>query len=491
MGLTAAARWRVVAAWQAIRPVTTRLPFKYGAAVLTKVPVLHLGLRLEGPRGQQATGYSADCLPPGWFDKRPGRTLRDDVASLLFTVDQAVATALAAEPRTAFEHWLAAYHAVRRVGLARGETPLTCGFGPALLERALLCALGRAAGCEFHQTLRTNLAGLDFAALNSLLGSLTPERVLAVDPLETIGVRQTIGLLDPLTPADQPPGSRLGDGLPETLEEYLLVRGLRYLKIKVGGQLDRDLDRLRTIARLIDLHVPARCVVSLDGNEQYQSLGQLAVLLTAIQADPALQRLWAGIEYVEQPLTRDRALAPALLADLPAISALKPVIVDESDDSLETFPRAIELGYRGISVKNCKGVSKALLNTALAAWHNAQRRESRYFLTGEDLMNTAVVPVQQDLCTAMSLGLSHVERNGHHYVRGLDHLSPDETASCLRDHASLYEPLPPHSGQLRICDGLLDVRSLRCIGYGVAGEPDWGWLTPREQWRYEDLGLSD
>ena len=40
-------------------------------------------------------------------------------------------------------------------------------------------------------------------------------------------------------------------------------------------------------------------------------------------------------------------------------------------------------------------------------------------MTGEDLTIQAGLALQQDLALVSLLGLTHVERNGHHYVNGM------------------------------------------------------------------------
>ncbi|MBI2299257.1 MAG: mandelate racemase [Armatimonadetes bacterium] len=482
---------RVHEVGQSVRNVRTRLPFRYGKATLTRVPVLHLRTIVEDSTGRRAEGWSADCLPPGWFDKRPGRTFRDDITSLRGVVDDAAEVYLQHTPDTAFALWYAAYLETRQRGLTRGENGLTCGFGPALVERSVMDAAGKLAGTPVYRTVRDGLLGLDLSALHPELRGSQPSDFLSPEPLETVGLRQTIGLLDPLTAADIPAGGDLGDGLPQTLEDYLLTRGLRYVKLKLGANLAADMARVRTVAALLDRHVAGRYVVSLDGNELYPSPAAVLGLLDRIASEPTLTRFFHAVEYVEQPFPRDLSLDPAALAGLGELTEVKPVVIDESDDSIDAFRRAVELGYQGISIKNCKGVTKAVANRALAAVFNAARSDAPYFLTCEDLMNTAFVPVQQDLATAAMLGVPHVERNGHHYVRGLDHCSSLEIAELLERHATLYEPFGGSSGQLRICEGLLDLRSLAVPGYAVAVEPDWSFLTPIADWRYEDLGLDD
>ena len=98
------------------------------------------------------------------------------------------------------------------------------------------------------------------------------------------------------------------------------------------------------------------------------------------------------------------------------------------------------------------------------------------FQSSEDLTNVGVLSLQQDLLTGAVLGLPHVERNGHHYFRGLDHLPGAVVSSALAAHPDVYRELPSACEQLstagmgaalRIVDGCIDIRSiLNAVGYG-------------------------
>jgi len=69
--------------------------------------------------------------------------------------------------------------------------------------------------------------------------------------------------------------------------------------------------------------------------------------------------------------------------------------------------------------------------------------------------------------------LTHVERNGHHYFRGLDHLTSDESSQLLKDHPDLYRSI--HRGdELLIENGVLCISSLDCEGYGCTVRPSEG-----------------
>jgi len=148
------------------------------------------------------------------------------------------------------------------------------------------------------------------------------------------------------------------------------------------------------------------------------------------------------------------------------------VIIDESDDSLEAFPRARQLGYAGVSSKTCKGLYKSLINAARCRQWNREEGAARYFMTGEDLTIQAGLALQQDLALVSLLGLEHVERNGHHYVNGMAGLPSGEQQDFLRSHPDLYEK--SHGAvRVKIRDGSLQIGSLDAPGYASRAAPDW------------------
>jgi hypothetical protein len=308
---------------------------------------------------------------------------------------------------------------------------------------------------------------------------------------ETVAVRHTVGLLDPIVADDVPADGWLHDGLPQTLEECVRAHGLRHFKLKVGGRLGDDVDRLTRIAATLDRLIPDAYLATLDGNEQYKTMADFAALVEAIERTPALARLWRSTAFIEQPLDRAIALDAAATEGLAALGRRVPIIIDESDGDLEAFPRALALGYRGVSTKNCKGIMKSFLNRSLVERRNAGRPEpARLFMSAEDLTNVPVVPVQQDLATVRTLGIAHVERNGHHYVRGLAHCSPRERAAALRQHGDLYTG-DERQAWLRIENGRLRVGSLATPGYGVAFAPDLEAMIPLERWTFESLEAGE
>ena len=236
---------------------------------------------------------------------------------------------------------------------------------------------------------------------------------------------------------------------------------------------------------MLDQLIPDQYRVTLDGNEQYKSIHQFERLVEALGKAPRLHRLRDSILFIEQPLDRAVALDPAATEGLRVLSGTVPLMIDESDGDLDSFKAAIALGYQGVSSKNCKGIVKAFLNRTLIERRNRQRPPSaQLFMSAEDLTNVPVVPVQQDLATVRALGIGHVERNGHHYVRGLAHCSAPEREAATRLHPDLYRG-DAGAAWLRITNGRLHVGSLDAPGYGIAFDPDLSAMIPLDVWRRE------
>lgn len=474
-----------------VRNIRTRLPFKYGKAVLTATPILHVRMEVADGDGKVAVGCSADCLPPKWFDKSPEKTFRQNVEDLLAAAEHGRKAYLeaGAEPDYFFDLWLRAYAKTLEASVVQGLNGLTGSFGSSLMERALLDAFAKLEGGGLFDSIRSNSLRLQPEKIHNRLQSVNLGDCLPEAPLERVAVRHTVGLADPIRDADIAREDLLEDGLPQSLESWVREAGIRFFKIKVTSDPKAAISRLLAIASLLDRAAPSDYRVSLDGNETFLTVGEIDAWNRALRAEEGLRNLLDRVLYLEQPLERSVAFDAGVGAHLSEAPNLPPVVIDESDDALGTFKKATEFGYRGVSFKNCKGPMKGLFNKMLVR-HFTVTEGREFLLTGEDLMNTSVVPLHQDLAMASILGLDHVERNGHHYCRGLDHLSKREIEFCLEAHAGMYEPFG-EGGRLRIEDGFLDVSSLHREGFGSVGEPDFEFLTPLSEWRFESLGAPE
>jgi len=428
------------------RDVRFRMPFRFGVVTLTAAPQAFVRARIRLDSGKEAEGAAAELLVPKWFDKNPALSNEENLEQLRNSLRAARERYLANGARTAWAH-------------SSPATGLVENYGPALLDRALLDALGRGMGLSFYDLVNKNLIGAE-----SYEGIDLPGFFSKLDPMKTIAARHTVGLVDPITAADQK--ERVGDGLPETLEEVVARYGHRWFKLKVGDDAKADIDRLCAIASVLD-GIPGPYHASLDGNEQYDDIEGVAALWSGIKAEPRLNRLVESIVFIEQPVKRHKAFERKI-ADIG-----KPVIIDESDDSLEAFPRAKASGYQGVSSKTCKGIYKSLINCARCeAWNRKLGSDPTFFMTGEDLTIQAGIALQQDLALVSLLGLTHVERNGHHYVNGMAELPPGEQDAFLAGHPDLYER--SHGAvRVRIANGELSIGSLDCAGLASRAMPKW------------------
>ncbi len=452
------------------RDVALRMPFRFGVVTLTAAPQAFVRARARLADGTAGEGMAAELLAPKWFDKNPRYSNDDNFDQLRAALRLARGLYLDGAADTAFGHVARHYREQLEAGARRGLIPLVANYGPALIDRAVLDALCRALQRPFHEVIRSNAAGIAPGELcPDLAGFDWPAFLGTLQPSAAIAARHTVGLVDPITRADQ--AERVGDGLPETLEEVVATYGHRWFKLKVAGQVEADLQRLARIASVLD-RIDGGYRASLDGNEQYDDIDGIAELWRRMNAEPALARLCASVAFIEQPIKRQAALA----RDVRALSSLKPIIIDESDDGLDAFVRARELGYQGVSSKTCKGLYKSLINRARCARWN-EGGEPRHFMTAEDLTIQAGLALQQDLALVSLMGIEHVERNGHHYVNGMAALSAAEQQAFLTAHPDLYER--SHGAvRVRIRDGALAIGSLGCTGFASGAAPDWNSMRP-------------
>ena len=458
------------------RDVTLRMPFRFGVATLTEAPQAFVRVRVGLASGAEAWGKAAEILAPKWFDKNPELSNQDNFRQLQTSLRLAADSYLADHHfRTAFGLFAEHYEEQLDSTARRGLEPLIGGFGPALLDRAVLDALCLLCDVNFFDALRGNLPGLEASSLLPQFSDFDFDGFLSsLEPGDSLQARHTVGLVDPITAADQTEAERVDDGFPETLEEVIETYGNNYFKIKVSGSIENDVKRLRSVASVLGVS-DQPYFATLDGNEQYRDLGGVAELWRALRGEPQLRRFLDSIVFIEQPVERKTTFQQPLVN----LEIERPLVIDEADWDLEAFPRARRLGYRGVSSKVCKGMYKSFINAARCACWNDQEGKDIYFMTGEDLMTQAGVAVQQDLALVSLLGLNHLERNGHHYVKGMSGLSDGEQEGFLAAHPDLYE----RTGEvvrLRIREGKLRIASLACPGFAVGAEPEWASMREVE-----------
>jgi hypothetical protein len=469
----------------------TRLPFRYGIATMTEAP--HAFVRVHVlVDGRPATGIAADHLPPKWFTKVPETPLETEVDQMLATIEVAVGLAGGCRAETPFDLWRELYDRQDDWGHQQHWPPLLVNFGMTLVERAVLEAVARARETNWFELLRSGGLGIRLGECDSRLEGCSVAELLPREPAGEVIARHTVGMVDPLTDAEIAGDERLDDGLPQSLAACLSDYGLCHLKIKVNGDLEADLDRLGDIAAVVEAAGVEGFGFTLDGNEQFRDPAAFRGYWERLVGRVDLRDFLSHLVFVEQPFHRDVALDPTVMGGEDGLTGWTdrpPMIIDESDAETDSLVRALELGYHGTSHKNCKGVFRGVINACLVGWLNRQRAtagSSEYIMSGEDLANIGPVALLQDLAVASSLGVSSIERNGHHYFAGLSAFPERVGEQVLEAHGDLYHRSRNGWPTLTVRDGRVSLASLQRAPLGVGFELDVERFTPSADWRYDN-----
>ncbi|MCJ9702784.1 MULTISPECIES: hypothetical protein [unclassified Bradyrhizobium] len=441
------------------RPVQFARPFRFGAVTINATPQLFVRVEIEVEGRGVAVGASAELLVPKWFDKRPELSPAQTVDGLRRSLEIARGLYLARTGfLTAFDLHASCIGAQVATCAKKNIPALAAAYGPAEIDKAILDALLRGVETSFFDGMGANIAGID-ARLSPDLNERDISTFLSSrKPLPRVAIRHTVGLDDTVE----------GEGGVADAHENA---GANYFKLKLSGDPVADAARLVRIGKELDT-LGRDTKVTLDANEQYADLAVLGALMDRLDHDLALRPIASRLLYVEQPMPRDITRQSPL-----GSLASHGFIIDEADDSYDAFPAARALGYCGISSKSCKGLYKSIVNATRAAKWSAGGE--RFIVTGEDLTCQAGLAVQQDLALGAFIGVTHAERNGHHYVDGFGETPSAEAQAFAAAHPDLYAD----AGQgirLSIRNGGLLTGSLNATGFATAVHPDWSALRPLE-----------
>lgn len=461
--------------------IRTRIPFRYGITTLQACPhcFVTIGLELDG---KIACGTSADMLPPKWFTKNPETPFRDDLRDMLEVIRSAVDYALMAGPAEDLYAIVSRVHDAQRVyATSKGFPPLLYNFGVSLVERALIDAFCRGRGVTFARALRDNLFGVRFSGFADQhlmldyeeLGDTRPADWLPKEPVRRVFARHTVGMLDYLSDDQVPEAERVNDGLPQSLEAAARYYGLSRFKIKMAGDVDRDAERLAKVFEAAERYGPADWRYTLDANENFKAVEPFRQLWERLTKRPDVRPQLSRLDFVEQPLHRDIALSDAARKEVLGWPGRPPIIIDESDGYPGAAIRALDCGYSGTSHKNCKGVLKGVANACLMAKRRRDFPGRTFLMSGEDLCNIGPVALNQDLAACAAMGIDNIERNGHHYCRGLSMFPPAVQEAALAAHPDLYRRHEDGAFvTLNLRGGRLDVGSVVEAPFGVDFDPD-------------------
>src|SRR4029078_9973047 len=182
------------------RPMAMRLAFRFGVITVTEGVQAVIGVRISLPDGRSCQGVAAEALAAKWFEKSPEFTDAQNLDQLRQSLDIAIDHYKARGLDTPFGLFAGTYRAQQERGAQLGLNPLVASYGPALLDRAILDALGKATGQSFATMIAANVPRISATDLTPDIESSHLASFLAgLKPRDSLALRHTVGLVDPLT----------------------------------------------------------------------------------------------------------------------------------------------------------------------------------------------------------------------------------------------------------------------------------------------------
>ncbi len=440
---------RVVDAEVTFIPAEMRLPLKFGSQVITSVSCARARLTVETTDGRRGEGWGETPLSGGWawpasidFLERE-QAMQDFCRKLEGAWREFPESGHPMEIGYAFlEQRLEVLRAEFNAGREHPMPHLAALICDSLFDLALHDAYGRANGVPTYDTYNGQYMNFDLAHY------LTPAADAAVDfsgkypqdffvseVPDRLPVWHLVGGKDLLTDAERT-GAEPQDGIPVTLTEWIRRDGLKCLKIKlVGNDAEWDYRRLVDVGRIaveygVDWLSPDfNCMVT---DPAYVC----GVLDRLMRSEPAI---YGKILYVEQPFPYD---LEANRIDVHAVSARKPLFMDESAHDWRFVRLGRSLGWTGVALKVCKTQTGALLSLCWARAHGMT-------LMVQDLTNPMYAIVPHVLLAAHGGTIMGVECNAAQFY-------PAASAAEEKIHPGLY----------RRRNGVVDLSTLGGPGFG-------------------------
>ena len=395
-----------------------RAPYKFGGREVDRVTMLNVHCRLRLRTGKTASGYAAIPLGNVWSFPAPGvpydttlgamkaLALRIERITQAFTeFAHPLDVNLALEP----EYLKAAAEVSRELKLPLPIPKLCALVTASPVDAAIHDAFGR-----LHNRNAFSVCGRAFVRhdlshyLNAEFRGEYLDQYVAPKSAKRVRMYHSAGASDPLTASEL--RKSIGDGLPETLEDWIPYSGVTAVKIKLNGNdLAADAGRVADIDRVTTSAQIKRgfrdWVYSLDFNERCPNVQYLLDFERKLkEIAPAA---FARVQYIEQPTARD--LAADRGNTMFEAAKLRPIVIDESLTGLDTLLLAREMGYTGVALKACKGQSQTLLMAAAA-------QKYKMFRCVQDLTCPGAALVHSVGIAAHIPGTAAVEANAREYV---------------------------------------------------------------------------
>ena len=442
---------RIVSAQATSEQIDYRTPMKFGGRVVTDVWLLHVTVEVETPAGRRAQGLGSMPVGNAWAWPSPTLASKQTLDAMLDLGQRLVAEAdghrsighpLDLTRELSQSHEATAEAVARSAELSEPMPRLAQLVAASPLEAAIHDAFGKVHNQNSYNLLAREWVSHDLGHyLSADFAGEYLDRYTMRQPKPRMPLYHLVGALDPLTSADLP--VPVGDGLPETLPDWIAADGLTHLKIKLAGDnLTWDVDRVVAVeAAAAPVQRARGCDTwnySLDFNEKCQSVDYVLDFLGQLEARaPAA---FARVQYIEQPTHRDLRAHPE--NRMHKAAKIKPVVIDESLVDLDSLLLCRELGYTGVALKACKGHSEALLMGAAAQKYGMFLCVQDLTCPGRSFLHSASLAARMPTVAA-------IEGNARQYC-----------PAGNRDWA------PRYPSMFRVTDGTLGTTALNGPGLG-------------------------
>lgn len=411
---------RILDAVVSFEPVPFRAPLKFGGRTVNETHLINAAVTVETRDGRRTTGYGSMPVGNVWAwpsdqveapeSERAMMSYAESIAELFATFPEhghpmEIQYAVGAE----FQHQ--ADRTARRLELGESPPALAQLVAISPIDAALHDAYGRVLGHNSFDVLSSEYCNDDLSCfLDEQFQGEYLDQYTRREPAATLPLYHLVGALDPLTPGEAE--GLVDDGLPHALGDWIRADGLTHLKLKLNGEdLDWDVSRVTAVEDVAAMAQEQRgCTewfYSCDFNEKCDSPEYVLEFLNRIRSDRPLA--FERIQYIEQPTSRD--LQSASAARMHEVAKIKPVVIDEALVDYEALLACRELGYSGVALKACKGLSESLLAAAAA-------QKFGMFLCVQDLTCPGASWLQSCSLAARIPGIAAIEGNARQYCPG-------------------------------------------------------------------------
>ena len=423
---------QVVATSMYLLPLTTRVPLKFGAEVVTEITCVRVCLAVQDSKGSQAKGWGETPISVQWawpsassFDLR----LRSMTAFCRQLAQAWPQFSCSGHPMEIGSDFLN-----ERLPDLLKEHNSQQGGEPMPYLAALICAsaydialhdaYGNLHNVDIYKTYNAKYMNRDLASFLEVADDCSvsfegqyPEDYFVVEPSRQLPAWHLVGGLDPLD-ATELNGKEPEDGYPVLLHDWIARDGLKCLKIKLRGN-DAEWDYNRLVQ--VGMHALAMGVDSLsaDFNCCVSEPTYVNEILDRLRTEyPAINDT---LLYVEQPFPYE---LEEHRIDVHSISGRKPLFLDESAHDWQHVRLGRELGWSGVALKTCKTQTGALLSLCWAKAHGMP-------LMVQDLTNPMLAQIPHVRLAAHAGTICGVETNAMQFY-------PSASAAEAEVHPGLY-----------------------------------------------------